>query len=123
MLSTKDKIELIRVARMSPEQRFIYDTISKLVKYKHIREDNSVFYKLNDDVIFEHNKNGFWVDKFKFSDILCSLVGIVENSPKQKQLIKFMVEKYMGMKNVNPHVIGLTLLYENDKLMFHKINL
>lgn len=71
-MNNKEKIKQIKYLRLKPEERFVLDHLTDLEEYTHINHPNSIFYKKNDILLFEWNKETgyFWCDYNNFWSIL-----------------------------------------------------
>jgi len=50
-----DKIKIIKEFRTPIEERKIIDILSCLIKYENYKYPNTIFYKLDDVIVIEHN--------------------------------------------------------------------
>ena len=100
-----DKIHKIKEYRLNPADRFLYSIFFNLKEYYSAKYPNSVFYKKDNEILFEYDKkNGkFWCHYYKIWSVLESNYGL--NKQEIKELIKDMAWKTLKLKEVTPSYI------------------
>jgi len=116
-----DKIKKIKLHRMKPEERFVYEIFTNLVEYYHPDYPNNRYYKYNDELLFNHNLNNgyFWCHHNKFWIILEEKVGL--HYREIQDLVKKTVkEQLYCKKNTIPFNRGRVILEEMEVDLIQK---
>lgn len=100
----KDKIKRIKLSRLIPEERFLIETLDGIEKFTDTKYPNSVFYKKDEIILFEHdlksnilwcNQKIIWsvfVDKYQYDYIHTLLI------------IKRIVNEFLDLENIRPSI-------------------
>ena len=101
-MALKDKIHKIKKSRLSPAEKFLYSIFWNLKEYYSNKHPDSVFYKKDDEILFEYDKknNFFWYHYDKIWLVLDSNYDL--NYQETKELIKDVVWKVLKLKEVTP---------------------
>jgi hypothetical protein len=102
-----EKIKKIKYLRMKPEERFVFDIVTNVVEYYHLKYPNK-YYKHNNILLFNYNLiNGeFWCHYNKFWSVLESKFNL--NYQQIQSLVKYMVEEHLIQKDITPRSVFLT---------------
>ena len=109
-MKLKDKIHNIKESRLSPAEKFLYLIFWNLEEYYSDKYPNSIFYKKDNDVLFEYNKkNGkIWCHYDKIWSVLKLNYGL--NDQEIKDLIKGVVWETLKLKEVIPIIRGFYVI-------------
>jgi len=97
-----DQINRIKHLRLKPEERFLIDILNKVVKVFNDDYPQSIFYRLDDCLLFEQdNKNNyFWVNNDEIWSVLINKYGL--NHQKNRDLIKRLTLNILKIKVNKP---------------------
>ena len=101
-MTVKDKIHKIKESRLSPAEKFLYSIFWNLKEYYSNKHPDSVFYKKDDEILFEYEKkNGiFLCHYYKIWLVLESDYGL--KNQEIRELIKNKVWETLNLKEATP---------------------
>ena len=99
-----DKIKKIKYSRLKPEERFLEDIFCNLKEKVSDNNQNSIFYVLNDEVLFEYGVRNkyFWCHYSKIWKVLRTKYRF--SYQEDCELIKGMVWKHLKLKGITPFI-------------------
>ena len=122
-MTLQDKIHKIKESRLTPTEKFLYDIFWNIKTYVSDEYPNSIFYKKDNDVLFEYDKKTeyFWCHYYKIWLVLKTEYGL--NKQEIKDLIKGVVWEVLKLKDVTSQPIfrrPYNMVWETLKLKVDK---
>jgi hypothetical protein len=101
-------IQEIRKSRLKPEELWFIDFIKDLEEVKSEDYPDSIFFKKDGEVVFEHDlkDNTLWCHYYKIWSVFEDEFGI--NYVESQLLIKNVVEEHLNWRGLTPTFISLT---------------
>ena len=101
-MELKDKIHKIKEHRLRPAEKFLYEILWSVKPYYSNKYLNSVFYKKDDEVLFEYDKKNrvFWYHNKKIWKVLYSKYEL--NGQEISDLINRVMWETLKLKDITP---------------------